>query len=205
MFRREQSAELVLASGSLRRQQLLQGLGLRFTTVVSGAAEDIQTNLSPHQFVETLAERKASHVRLKLLQEGRPHTVILAADTVVVFQDTILGKPGDESDAVRMLGILQGKEHKVYTGVCVMSAGTDMVRTRHSVSKVRMRPLSEEKILRYVSTGEPLDKAGSYGIQGFGATLIESIEGDYFTVVGLPLLLTTDLLEEFGISIWPSL
>lgn len=211
-----QNYELILASGSPRRQQLLAGLGLQFRTVVSQAPETVSSELSPGELVETLARRKAEHVHALLKHteanhdfgaspaDGSHDRVILAADTIVVRNGTVLGKPVDEEHAIRTLESLQGQEHTVFTGVCVMSSTSEKLRVRHSSTRVFMRELSREQIVRYVNTGEPMDKAGAYGIQGFGATLVESIHGDYFTVVGLPLALTTDLLEEFGISIWPS-
>ncbi|OFW80214.1 MAG: septum formation protein Maf [Alicyclobacillus sp. RIFOXYA1_FULL_53_8] len=193
---------LVLASGSLRRQQLLRGLGLDFQIIVSGASEEIAEPVSPARFVELLAERKAREVLENLAQDLSDETVVLGADTIVVLDGKILGKPVDADDAIAMLSELQGAEHLVYTGVCVAGTGEQQVHTQHAVTKVRMRNLSKVQIERYVATGEPMDKAGAYGIQGYGATLVESIEGDYFTVVGLPLALVTDMLEEFGISIW---
>lgn len=197
-----QPATLVLASSSLRRQQLLQGLGLEFRIIVSGVTEEVPGELQPQTLVEVLAKRKAEHVRAKLIEEQAEQSVVLAADTVVVLDGVVLGKPVDKADAVRTLEALQGKEHTVYTGVCVTGTASSKNLVRHSATRVRMRPLSTDRIVRYVETGEPMDKAGSYGIQGLGSTLIESIDGDYFTVVGLPLALTTDMLEEFGISIW---
>lgn len=225
-----QPYELILASGSPRRQQLLAGLGLQFRTVVTKAPETVSSQLAPDKLVETLAKRKAEHAHALLSHsdnhfwetssesapEGFQGTsientrsssrtkVIIAADTVVVRNGEVLGKPVDAAHAIRTLEALQGQEHTVYTGVCVMSSTFEKVQVSHSATKVRMRKLSREQIIRYVNTGEPMDKAGAYGIQSFGATLIESIHGDYFTVVGLPLAMTVDILEEFGISIWPS-
>jgi len=197
-----QAPPLVLASGSLRRQQLLHGLGLNFQIIVSGASEEILEHVSPAQLVETLAQRKAREVLEDLPQDSSDRTVVLGADTVVVLDGKVLGKPVDRDDAIAMLSALQGVEHIVYTGVCVARTGENQIRTQHAATRVRMRSLSKFQIERYVATGEPMDKAGSYGIQGYGATLVESIQGDYFTVVGLPLALVTDMLEEFGISIW---
>nr|WP_245590382.1 Maf family protein [Aneurinibacillus terranovensis] len=188
---------IVLASSSPRRQELLRGLGLPFTIQPSAADETVEDNVTPARYVEILAQRKAQAVGR--IQAQR--TLVIGSDTVVVLDDNILGKPADEEEAFRMLTCLQGREHTVYTGVCVLdTAGKE--RTGHVATRVFIRPLSEERIRSYIATGEPMDKAGSYAIQGYGATFVSRMEGDYFAVVGLPLHLLSDFLEEFGVQLF---
>ena len=193
--------QLVLASTSPRRRELLARLGLSFTVKDSQASEDIRDPLPPAEFVSALAQRKVQAVARQL--QGQPGThLVLGADTAVVLNGEILGKPQSEGHAVEMLTRLQGNDHWVYTGVCLHHTGSGKEVVRHSKCKVSMRPLAPEKILRYVRTQEPMDKAGSYGIQGLGSTLVSGIEGDYYAVVGLPLALVSDLLGEFGVEIY---
>ncbi|RTE08037.1 Maf family protein [Paenibacillus whitsoniae] len=191
---------LILASSSPRRQELIQSFGLPYIIRVSDADETVAQKMSPAQFVETLSLRKAATVRDMLSVDER-HGVIIGSDTIVVLQDEILGKPVDEKDAHRMLKALQGNTHQVYSGVACVDAATGRHIVSHSMTHVRMKPMTDEQIDRYIATGEPRDKAGSYAIQGIGATIISGIEGDYFTVVGLPLALLSDMLLEFGIAV----
>lgn len=192
--------ELVLGSASPRRRELIRLLGLDIPVRVASADVDetIRTGLVPGEAAEQLALRKAEGVR-KLLAEEAAGTVIVGADTIVVLDGEILGKPRDPEDACRMLERLQGRAHDVITGLAVYNGTTGAARTAHSVTRVFMKPLDSSRIVRYVSTGEPLDKAGSYGIQGLAATYVERIEGCYFNVVGLPLSLLADLLQAFGV------
>jgi septum formation protein len=198
------SPQLVLASGSPRRQQLLQGLGLHFIVHPSGADEDIEGTPAPAEYVTLLARRKAERVaavyRDKATKDGVRY-VVLAADTTVVLDGLMLGKPTSEAHARELLMRLEGRRHTVFTGVCVMDAHTGEAKTGFSATDVWMRPLTREQIDRYIASGEPMDKAGAYAIQGLGATLIRRIEGDYFTVVGLPVGLVADYLEDFGIRV----
>lgn len=187
---------LILASESPRRQQLLAGLGLRFETQASQISEDVPGHNSPEQVVKELSLRKAMAVA-KERMEG----LVIGSDTIVVHNQQILGKPQDDADAFRMLLDLQGKTHEVYTGLAVVNAATQEYKLGYQATKVTMCSLSEERIKQYINSQEPLDKAGAYAIQGLGATLIENIEGDYFTVVGLPLRLTAQFLREFGVDI----
>jgi septum formation protein len=187
---------LILASSSPRRRELLQTLGLPFTVMTNDVDESTQPGMSPEAVVEELALRKARAVASRL-DAG----VVLGSDTVVVLDGHILGKPADEPDAFRMLSALQGREHTVYSGVALIDAATGRLEVAHSKTVVRIRPLTEREIRAYIATKEPMDKAGSYAIQGIGSTLVESIEGDYFTVVGLPLCLTANLLSRFGITL----
>jgi septum formation protein len=187
---------LILASGSPRRKELLQNLGLPFTVAVSDVDETVPSGWKPAYIVEQLSLRKAEAVA-KSLSEG----LVLGSDTIVVLDDVILGKPDSEDHAFEMLSALQGREHTVYTGVSLVDAATGQREWAHSATRVRIRAMTEQEIRAYIATGEPLDKAGSYAIQGIGATIVEGIVGDYFTVVGLPLHLTAQLLKRFGVTI----
>ncbi|BCJ85071.1 Maf family protein [Effusibacillus dendaii] len=187
---------LVLASGSPRRRELLSGVGLSFQVMVSDADEKVDSGLSPDEIVRTLAFRKASAIANEL-SEG----IVIGADTIVVLEDLVLGKPKDEQQARQMLKQLQGRVHTVYSGVAVIDAKTGQQAVGHRATRVHMRPLSDAEIEAYVKTGEPLDKAGSYAIQGIGSTLVERIEGDYFTVVGLPMELLASMLTSFDIHV----
>lgn len=187
---------LILASSSPRRKELLQTLGLSFTIQTSDVDESTSPDLSPQEVVEELALRKAREVASRL-SEG----IVLGSDTIVVLGEEILGKPQDEADAYRMLYALQGCEHTVYSGVALVDAATGSSEVAYSRTQVRIRPLTSDEIHAYIATKEPMDKAGSYAIQGIGSTLVEEIHGDYFTVVGLPLRLTAAMLSRFGIQI----
>ncbi len=191
----QSTATLILASSSPRRRELLQTLGLPFTVMTSDADETVEQEMSPAEVVETLSLRKARAVAGKV-GEG----VVLGSDTIVVLDGRILGKPGDEAEAFRMLQSLQGREHTVYSGVALVDAATGRTEVAHQSTRVQIRPLSEREIRAYIATGEPMDKAGAYAIQGIGATIVEGIVGDYFTVVGLPLNLTARLLSRFGVT-----
>jgi septum formation protein len=173
---------LILASASPRRRELLSTLGLDFTVIpspVDEASIDV-TGLLPEQLVEKLAMVKAYAVA-----EHHPDAVVLGADTVVVLHNRVYGKPTDAEDAIRMLGELQGNVHQVFTGMAIVRHGhvTSAVET----TQVWMQPLTLAERQAYVATGEPLDKAGAYAIQGVGSTLIPRVDGCYFNVVGLPL------------------
>ncbi|CAN7330857.1 Maf family protein [Paenibacillus sp. LjRoot153] len=191
---------LILASSSPRRQELIQSFGLPYIIRVSDADETVEQKITPSELVELLSLRKASTVK-EMLEVQDQHGIIIGSDTVVVYNEEILGKPVDEQDAFRMLKGLQGNIHQVYSGVACVDAATGQQVVSHSVTHVRMKPMTDEQILRYIATGEPKDKAGSYAIQGIGATIISGIEGDYFTVVGLPLSLLSDLLLTFDIQV----
>jgi septum formation protein len=187
---------IVLASGSPRRRELLAGIGLSFEVIVSNADESVDEKLDPPALVQELAYRKASQVANSL-----KYGLVIGADTIVVLEDQVLGKPADEEDAKRMLFQLQGRVHSVYSGIALIDAQTSESRIAYSRTDVKMRTLSVEEISRYVATGEPMDKAGSYAIQGIGAILVEGIQGDYYTVVGLPLTLLATMLSSFGIDV----
>lgn len=187
---------LVLASGSPRRRELLAQLGLSFEVCPSNVDETLEPGTSPAQAVETLALRKARAVAATC-SEG----LVIGSDTVVVLDGEMLGKPRDAEEAVAMLKRLAGRTHRVYTGLAVIDVATGDCRVGHSVTAVQMDALTDAEIRRYVATGEPMDKAGAYAIQGIGATLVTHIEGDYFTVVGLPLHLLRRFLGEMGVHI----
>ncbi|MFD0694114.1 Maf family protein [Paenibacillus sp. GCM10027628] len=191
---------LILASSSPRRQELIQSLGLPYIIRVSDADETVEEKITPAELVELLSLRKASTVR-EMLSDSEKQGIIVGSDTVVAYQGEVLGKPADEEDSFRMLKALQGTTHEVYSGVACVDADTGKHVVSHRVTRVTMKPMSDDQIRRYIATGEPKDKAGSYGIQGLGATIVESIEGDYFTVVGLPLSLLSDLLLNFDIQV----
>jgi septum formation protein len=191
--------KLVLASGSPRRRELLSGLGLPFEIIMSDVDESVDERMPPDEIVRTLAYRKASAVS-KTIQDG----VVIGSDTVVVLDDQILGKPVDTNDAISMLKRLQGRFHTVYTGVALIDASSGRHLVDHRSTLVHMRPLTDAEIHSYVQTGEPMDKAGSYAIQGIGSTIVDRIEGDYFTVVGLPMELLSSMLTSFDIHVLKS-
>ena len=190
---------LILASSSPRRQELIRALGLPYQVKVSDVDETTPDDWSPAQIVETLAVRKAQAVaeQLKPDEQG----TVIGADTIVVIDNRVLGKPKDERDAEFMLQLLQGRTHLVYSGVACLNPADGRLSVAHRITDVHMKPLTEKQIARYVASGEPMDKAGSYAIQGLGATIVESIEGCYFNVVGLPLSLLANMLAEFGVEV----
>jgi septum formation protein len=181
---------LVLASQSPRRREILERAGFAFTVRVAGVPEQIETGETPQAYVSRLSRSKAEAVRMS------DDEVILGADTVVVLDQHILEKPSDNADAHRMLRLLSGREHSVITGICLRSAGAttmDIAETR-----VRFCALSDAEIYAYVHSGEPMDKAGAYAIQGLASKYIDRIEGCYFNVVGLPVSLVYEHLKRMG-------
>lgn len=188
---------VILASSSPRRRMLLDQVGLPYRVVTSFTDESLPEGLSPSGHVEILARRKAQSVADKI-NEG----LVIGADTIVVWREQILGKPLNNADAVSMLRKLQGSVHEVFTGLAVIDVGNKDTVVTHERTEVKFRPVSDEEILRYVSTGEPLDKAGAYAAQGVGAIFISEIHGCYFNVVGLPLARLALVLDQFGISIF---
>ena len=184
-------SKLVLASGSPRRRELLLQAGLTdFEIRVSDVEERLPDGLSPAETVEAVSRQKAEAVG------AAPDEIIIAADTMVFLDDMRLGKPRNEADALRMLTALQGRRHTVHTGVTVRQGGRFL--TRSEATDVTFRPASRETLLRYIATGEPMDKAGAYGLQGRGVVLVERVDGDFTNVIGLPLPLLDDMLSEFG-------
>lgn len=187
--------KIILASASPRRKELLTRMGLTdFSVVTSDADETLQEGLSPSEQVERLSLVKAQSVASHVSADA----LIIAADTVVALNDTILGKPTDEEDAISMLSSLSGNRHQVYTGVTVIHQ--EKTLTRHEMTSVDFRPLSLEEIRHYVAAGECMDKAGAYGIQSYGCLLVEGIVGDYYNVMGLPVVCLARMLSEFGID-----
>ncbi|WP_342415205.1 Maf family protein [Paenibacillus sp. FSL R10-2782] len=191
---------IILASTSPRRKELLSFLRLPFDVMPSHADESTPESWTPQQIVETLAVRKAEVV-VNIASQSEEDGLVIGSDTIVVLDGLVLGKPADHADAVRMLTALQGRTHLVFTGVACIHTLTGKTLVRHRQTEVTMKSLSHEQIVAYVNTGEPSDKAGAYGIQGLGAMLVESIQGCYFNVVGLPLSLLSDMLSEFGVSV----
>ena len=188
-------AHIVLASASPRRQELLQRMGItEFDIRVPEAEETYPEGLSPRQIVEYISREKAD-AAVKLCGADE---IVITADTMVFLDDARLGKPTDEADALRMLTALQGRHHTVCTGVTVRQG--DHTVTESEETEVIFRPATQRELLAYIATGEPMDKAGAYGIQGKGSLLVEGIRGDFFNVMGLPLLQLSRMLEQFGIT-----
>ena len=171
---------IILASASPRRKEILELADLKFDVMPSDAQE-ITTKTAPNEVVMELASLKAKDIYKK----SEKQSMIVGADTVVAYQGQILGKPTDEVDAKRMLTMLSGQTHEVYTGVCIIEDGK--TKTFYEETKVTFYEISDEQIDHYIKTGEPMDKAGSYGIQGKAAVFIKGIEGDYYNVVGFPI------------------
>ena len=196
------SKTVILASSSPRRAQLVRALGLTPRIIPSSADETFDPAMAPKDVVVHLARCKAEAVCAQLRNEaGQVEGIVIGADTIVVIDGKILGKPVSPAHAVSMLLELQGRTHEVYTGLAVMDASSGVMMADYRVTKVRMKANSRQRLERYVATGEPMDKAGAYGIQELGAVLVESIDGDYFTVVGLPVALLSDMLENFGVAV----
>ncbi|MBC5734263.1 Maf family protein [Flavonifractor sp. DFI.6.63] len=186
---------IVLASRSPRRRQLLEQMGLRdFRIVCSDADETASPGLTPPALVEALSARKAAAVQ----HAAAAGDLIIAADTVVALDGRVLGKPADGPDAFAMLSALSGRRHQVYTGLTVVCGAQRL--TEHEVTAVTFRSLSSAEICAYIATGEPMDKAGAYGIQGRGALFVEGIEGDYYNVMGLPVCRLGRILARLGVD-----
>ena len=186
--------DIILASQSPRRRELLERMGLAGFRVVSpDVDEHMEEDLPPAQLVCRLSQRKARAVREQVADEG----LIIAADTVVALDGAVLGKPADELAAFKMLSTLSGVRHQVYTGLTVLRGGEE--HTEYEVTDVSFRELTQGEIEDYIRTGEPMDKAGAYGIQGYGALFISGIQGDYYNVMGLPVCRLGQLLETLGV------
>ena len=187
---------IILASNSPRRKELLGQMGLKdFKVSAPNVDESVEDGLPPAEIVERLSLRKARAAADK----ARPNDLIIAADTVVALDGAVLGKPRNEAGAFAMLSALSGREHHVYTGVTVLQGGRAL--TEHEETAVTFRALEEAEIWGYIATGEPMDKAGAYGIQGLGALLVSGIRGDYCNVVGLPVFRLGRMLGEFGVEL----
>ena len=189
-------AKIVLASASPRRQELLHRIGIEeFDIRVPAADESYPADLKPAQIVEHISRKKAEAAAALCTDDE----IIITADTMVFLDDLRLGKPVDEADALRMLTDLQGRHHTVCTGVTVRQG--HRILTQSETTHVYFRSATESELRAYIATGEPMDKAGSYGVQGKGALLVEKLDGDFFNVMGLPVLRLSRMLETFGVKL----
>ena len=190
-------SQIVLASGSPRRRELLERVGVTdFTVRVPEVEEYFPEGLTPPEVVSYISREKAE-AAVKLCG---PEDIVITADTMVFLDDQRLGKPRDEAHALEMLTALQGRKHTVCTGVSVCQGARRL--TESESTDVFFRPAAEAELRRYIATGEPMDKAGAYGVQGRGALLVERLEGDFFNVMGLPVLRLARMLERFGVQIF---
>ena len=183
--------ELILASQSPRRRELLGLFGIPFTVRVADVDETMEPGQDPYDQVALVSRRKALGI------SREPEDVVVAADTIVVCGGQILGKPDTEERACEMLRLLSGRDHQVMTGVTVLYG--DLCRTVTEVTDIHFRSLSEKEIARYLASGEPMDKAGAYGIQSKGALLVERIRGDYYNIVGLPISHLARTMAQLGL------
>ena len=186
---------IILASQSPRRRELLAQMGITKFDILPAQGEEVaDRTLLPHLLVEELALHKAEEIAA----QAGPEDLVIAADTVVAIDGQVLGKPRSEAHAIEMITALAGREHHVYTGFTVCYRG--QVLSGHEDTAVRFRPLTRDEIAAYVATGEPMDKAGAYGIQGRGCVLVEGIRGDYYNVVGLPVCRLAQTLAKLGVN-----
>lgn len=193
--------KIILASASPRRRELLEKNGVSFQ-VITSSGEEIITRTVPSEIVEELSAAKAASVSKQIQGEALEGTVVIGADTIVVYEGKILGKPADEEEAAHTLAMLQGNTHQVYTGVTLLQkqGGSWKEHRFYECTDVAFYPVSEEEIRRYVKTKEPMDKAGSYGIQGEWAIHVQGIRGDYNNVVGLPVARLFHEADRLGID-----
>jgi septum formation protein len=191
-----QQRTIILASASPRRKELLENIGLKFQVDPSDFPENLRRDLPPEGLVKFISIGKAGAVAAKYAD-----AIIIAADTIGVLQHHIIGKPHTADEAVKMLLSLSGKTHRVITGLTVLDTGSGKMLTRTVETQVQIKELSQQEIQNYVQSGEPLDKAGAYAIQGLGALIVEKIVGDYYNVVGLPLKTLADCLKELGVDL----
>ncbi len=195
-------AKFILASASSRRRDILTQMGIDFEIIESNANEELLEKCLPEKYVEILAERKAETV-FKSISEIDEELIVIAADTIVVYGNEILGKPEDKKDAFKTLRMLQGNKHNVYTGISVFYKCEDNIvkETIFDKADVYMNSVSDSEILNYIESEEPLDKAGSYAIQGKGAIFIEKVDGDFYTVVGLSPSKLYKIFNNIGVKI----
>lgn len=184
--------DIVLASGSPRRKELLENLNINFKVIPSNVEEEMIHNEKPEIMTMRLAFTKALDIANK-----NQNSTVIGADTIVVLDDNVLGKPKDEKDAFNMLKNLSDKYHQVITGISVINLNEGKKIVDYVVSDVKFKKIDDEKIKRYIDTKEPLDKAGAYGIQGYGSLLVEEIKGDYFNIVGLPISKLDEILHKY--------
>ena len=187
---------VILASSSPRRRELLDNTGLEFIVDSAGISEDHGRSMKPSELAKAISMEKARAVAAR-----HPCAIIIAADTFGVLDGRLMGKPHDEDEALDMLGRLSGRRHIVVTGFTILDTETGKAISKAVETKVYFRKLDREEIVDYVRTGEPLDKAGAYAIQGLGALLVEKIEGDYYNVIGLPLSSLARELKGFGVKL----
>lgn len=187
---------IILASASPRRKELLKRIGLKFKVDPSNYEENISSELEPHELAKSLSLEKA-----KLVAKKHMNALVIAADTFIVFEGKILGKPRTETEAKEMLETISGRQHSVITGFTIIDTENNKALSKAVETKVYIRKLSSNEIDAYVESKEPLDKAGAYAIQGLGSVIVEKIEGDCFNVIGLPLSALTESLKEFGVHI----
>lgn len=187
------TVRVVLASASPRRRELLNLIGIAHEVVPADVDESLLPGEAPARYVERVARDKATAVAAK-----HAHVLVIAADTTVVLDGDVLAKPADAADAKRMIGRLAARTHDVYTGIAVARDG--QIESAVERVAVTFRALTAEEIDAYVATGEPLDKAGAYGIQGYGATIVERVDGDYFSVMGLGLRRLVELMQRMGVA-----
>ncbi|OGH18150.1 MAG: septum formation protein Maf [Candidatus Levybacteria bacterium RIFCSPHIGHO2_02_FULL_37_10] len=187
---------IILASKSPRRKELLGKIGLKFKVIESEYREIIDSRLNPHELVEKLSLEKA-----KIVHKNHKNSIIIAADTIVVCDGRVLGKPKDKKDAKQMLGFLSGKVHLIITGLTIIDGELNKIITRSEETKVYMRKISPKEIDSYLKTKEPYDKAGAYAIQEIGSIFIEKIEGDYLNAVGLPIYSLVKELKNLGVEV----
>ncbi len=191
-----QERTIVLASSSPRRKELLRLIGLRFRVDPAEYGERMDLDMPPLRLARHLSSGKARTVAVKY-----PDAIVIAADTFILFKGKLLGKPHTVQEAKRMLGMLNGKTHSVITGFTVMDTLTGRKVSKSVETKVRFGKLTADEIASYAGTGEPLDKAGAYAIQGLGAVIVKEIDGDYFNVIGLPLNSLAGVLKKFGVRV----
>lgn len=187
---------IILASGSPRRKELLEKLGIKFEVEPSGFEETVVPSLMPDELVKQLSAGKAKNIASK-----HQNALVIGADTIVSFKNTVLGKPQTKEKAKEMLRALSGNVHSVFTGFTIIDTDSGKIISKAVETKVHFRKLTDQEIDNYVNTDEPLDKAGAYAIQGIGALLVEKIDGDCNNVVGLPLAELAISLRDFGINI----
>ncbi|MDD2586568.1 MAG: Maf family protein [Syntrophomonadaceae bacterium] len=188
--------KIILASQSPRRKMLLETLGVDFTCVPAKIDEYVLCREKPREAVNRIARQKAEEVASRYKD-----SLVIAADTIVVYNHQIMGKPEDEEDAFRKLSILSGNSHEVITALCIMNAARKVCDQEDEITRVYFRNITERETRAYIATGEPMDKAGAYGIQGIGSIFISRIEGCYFNVVGLPLSRLYIMLQRQGIDL----
>jgi septum formation protein len=189
----QKQTKLILASSSPRRKELLGKLGIPFEVVTAGVSEDVEGDIGPEEMVVMLAKRKAGAVAQSLTSG-----IVIGSDTTIAFEGKVLGKPKDKEDARAILKSLRGKRHQVYSGIALVNVENNRVEASAVVTSIRMRNYSDDEINDYVASGEPMDKAGAYAIQGEGGRLVEQMEGSFDNVVGLPVRELAEMLKRFG-------